>query len=60
MPLPAATNDADTGYATALTTLITRLYGLTNVYPLAQIHDCDEVDGDTPQVTLGNTSLGTL
>ena len=36
------------------------LYGLTTVYPLARLHDCEEADGNTPQVTLNNTSLGTL
>jgi hypothetical protein len=59
LPLPHA-DSTDSTYAHALTGLIGELYQLTNVYPLAQLHDCQEVDGDTPQITLGNTSLGTL
>ncbi len=59
LPLPAP-GEADDGYAASLEKLIGTLYQLTNVYPLAQIHDCQEVDGDTPQITLGNTNLGTL
>ena len=60
MPLPAGTSDQDAEYAAALQRLIQRLYSLTSVYPLARLHDCREADGTTPQVTLNNTSLGTL
>jgi hypothetical protein len=66
MPLPVAPQEpdppvsADGTYAASLKGLVDVLYRLTNVYPLAQLHDCEEVDGDTPQVTLGNTNLGTL
>jgi hypothetical protein len=59
-PLPESRGLPDAAYASSLTRLIATLFTLTNVYPLAQLHDCKEVDGDTPQITLGNTSLGTL
>ncbi len=59
VPLPG-TSDQDKEYAASLQQLIDTLYGLTTVYPLARLHDCEEADGNTPQVTLGNTSLGTL
>jgi hypothetical protein len=58
LPEPAGT--ADNEYKASLRVLTDVLYSLTNVYPLAQLHDCEEVDGDTPQITLGNTNLGTL
>jgi hypothetical protein len=60
LPLRAATTTAERNYARAVRALVDLLYGLTNVYPLAQLHDCEEVSGDTPQITLGHTSLGTL
>lgn len=60
LPLPEAAGAAEGEYADALKALVDVLYRLTNVYPLAQLHDCQEARGDTPQVTLGNTSLGTL
>ncbi|MBI3047181.1 MAG: hypothetical protein HYY76_02615 [Acidobacteria bacterium] len=56
LPLPPT----DLPYQEALGKLVARLRLLTNVYPLAQIHDCREADSATPQITLGNTSLGTL
>jgi len=56
----ASATPPDGAYAGALQRLVNRLYHLTNVYPLAQLHDCEEVRGDTPQVTLGSTTLGTL
>jgi hypothetical protein len=59
-PPPAPPQTADHEYAASLRRLAEVLYSLTNVYPLAQLHDCEEADGDTPQVTLGNTNLGTL
>lgn len=33
---------------------------LSNVYPSAVLHDCDDVQGDEPQVILGSTMLGSL
>jgi hypothetical protein len=67
LPLRPASTARDEEYALALERLITGsgaewsgLQNLTTVYPLAQLHDCDETMGDTPQVTLNNTSLGTL
>jgi len=60
MQLPDGTAGRDADYAASLQQLIDILYSLTTVYPLARLHDCEEADGNTPQVTLGNTSLGTL
>lgn len=60
LPLPEPPTAADQAYASSLERLVDTLYRLTNVYPLARLHDCREVDGETPQVTLGNTNLGTL
>lgn len=60
LPPPPGTLDRDKEYAASLQQLIDTLYGLTTVYPLARLHDCEEADGNTPQITLGNTSLGTL
>ena len=47
-------------YRDALHQLIDKLHRLTNVFPTARLHDCGEVSGDAPQITLNNTSLGTL
>jgi hypothetical protein len=60
MPLPAGSAGPDAQYASCVQRLIDVLYGLTTVYPLARLHECTEADGNTPQVTLNNTSLGTL
>jgi hypothetical protein len=59
LPAPDVPPNLD-AYAASLKTLSDLLYTLTNVYPLAHLHDCKETDGDVPQVTLGATSLGTL
>jgi len=59
-PLPPSAGDEDTQYTSALQRLIAILYGLTTVYPLARLHACEEATSDAPQVTLNNTSLGTL
>jgi hypothetical protein len=58
--LRPAESPAERAYESALANIAGVLFRLRNVYPLAQLHDCEEVDGDTPQVTLGHTNLGTL
>ena len=60
MPLPEVATARDQDYANSLQQLIEVMFGLTTVYPIARLHDCQEADGNTPQVTLNNTSLGTL
>jgi len=47
-------------YQVAQKNLIAKLYKLNNVFPTARLHDCAEVDGDNPQITLNETNLGTL
>jgi hypothetical protein len=59
-PLPPGNLGADSAYARSLRALIETLHRLTTVYPLARLHDCREASGDTPQVSLNNTSLGTF
>ena len=61
MPLPETASDPGRiAYGTALKALIERMHSLVTVYPRARLHDCETTSGDTPQVTLNNTSLGTL
>jgi hypothetical protein len=59
LPLPPTTA-ATQAYADALRDLRDRLFGLINVFPLARLHDCEHTDGDTPQISLGSTTLGTF
>jgi hypothetical protein len=65
-PLPAladlspADNTQLSEYRETLSQLIEKLYQLTNVAPVAQIHGCDDVDGEEPQISLNNTNLGSL
>jgi hypothetical protein len=59
LPLPPATA-GDEEYRRSLEELISTLQSLVTVYPLARLHDCRETRGDTPQITLNNTSLGTF
>jgi hypothetical protein len=40
--------------------LLACMNNLANVYPSAVLHDCDDVQGDEPQVILGSTMLGSL
>lgn len=47
-------------YTSALENLINMLHSLTTVYPLARLHDCKNIDTDTPPITLNNTILGTF
>ena len=54
------TTPGDEAYQGDLEELIEALHSLVTVYPLARLHDCRETRGDTPQVTLNNTSLGTF
>ncbi len=51
---------ADEAYAASLAALIDVMHGLHNVYPMALLHDCDDVDSDAPQISLNNTTLGTF
>lgn len=59
LPLPPTTS-ATQAYADALRDLRDRLFALVNVFPLARLHDCEHTDGDTPQISLGSTTLGTF
>lgn len=47
-------------YRLALVDLIKKLHSLTNVFPTARLHDCEDIDSEEPQVTLNNTNLGSL
>lgn len=47
-------------YSNSLNELIIKLHDLTTVFPLAQIHDCENEGGDEPPITLNNTTLGSL
>jgi hypothetical protein len=62
LPLPGREQElpGDLPFSAAARRLSARLQGLVNVYPLAELHACDENTGEIPQVTLNNTSLGTL
>ncbi len=60
-PLPNATSYENyPAYQESLNALVLKLHRLVTVFPLAQLHDCAEVSGETPQVSLNNTNLGTL
>jgi len=60
LPLPTATTPSHTEYQTALKGLIEILHDLDNIHPVARLHDCETTDGDDPQITLNNTTLGTF
>lgn len=47
-------------YRRILQELIEKLHSLTNIFPTARLHDCDDIDSEEPQVTLNNTNLGSL
>jgi hypothetical protein len=59
VPLPEA-KQADDFYLEALGHLVDMLGTLVNVHPVARLHDCLDTSGDEPQVSLGNTNLGTF
>lgn len=50
----------DEQYRDTLKDLIELMNDMDNVFPTARLHDCEETDGDNPEITLDNTSLGTL
>jgi uncharacterized protein len=58
-PLPAKT-DSDAVYAKSLKDFIENMLEIDNVFPTARLHSCEETDGDNPEISLDNTSLGTL
>jgi hypothetical protein len=58
--LPATDDPLKEAYRDALNALIERLFSLDNVYPLARLHDCGKAAGDSPQITLNQTNLGTF
>jgi len=61
LPLPETGADEESQvYSRSLDRVIGKLQSFVTVYPLARLHDCKDVSGDTPQVTLDNTNLGTL
>lgn len=45
-------------YRETLKNLIHKIYNLTNIFAVARIHGCEEVDSNEPQVSLNNTNLG--
>jgi hypothetical protein len=47
-------------YRKLLNDLIDILFNLNNVYPLARLHDCQEISDENPTITLNETMLGTL
>lgn len=47
-------------YSTKLKNLIDKIYTLNNVFTVARLHGCEDVDSDEPQVSLNNTSLGSV
>ena len=49
-----------TTYNQVLADLIAKINDLTNVYPVARLHDCEEINSEEPQITLNNTRLGSL
>ncbi len=59
LPLPETSTRDEKRYRSRLDDLIEILHGLTTVYPLARLHDCQDAGGEAPQITLDNTSLGT-
>ena len=44
----------------SLKSLIAVIESRVNVYPVARLHDCTQTSGDESQVSLNNTSIGTL
>ena len=62
LPLPA-TRGIHLSYQESLARFIDKLEGMTNVYPLATLHDCatdeDSTHDNKPPITLNNTNLGT-
>lgn len=59
LPLPP-TGPQHREYREALGKLIAKLHRLVTIHPLARLHDCREASGDSPLITLDNTSLGTF
>lgn len=59
IPLPK-TEAKDAKYVKALKALIEFMHETDNVFPTARLHDCEETDGDNPEISLDNTNLGTL
>lgn len=58
--LPATEQPKMTQYAATLEAFLEKLQSLTNIFPTARLHDCETVTGDEPQISLNNTSLGSL
>jgi hypothetical protein len=61
---PVGSKDSDTlgDYACseALAALLQTMHAMSNVYPLARMYDCGEMDGETPPLTLNKTRIGTF
>jgi hypothetical protein len=47
-------------YRKSLKDMIDILFDLNNVYPVARLHDCQEISDENPTITLNETMLGTL
>ncbi|MEZ4774818.1 MAG: hypothetical protein R3D00_16655 [Bacteroidia bacterium] len=47
-------------YRKSMAALIDKLFQLENIYPPANLHDCESAGNDTPQFVLGQNNLDTL
>ncbi|MEM8909377.1 MAG: hypothetical protein AAGD05_16135, partial [Bacteroidota bacterium] len=47
-------------YQNTLQAFIEKLYRLNNIFTVARIHGCDDIDSEEPQLSLNNTSLGSI
>jgi len=47
-------------YRKSLQDLIDILFNLNNVYPMARLHSCQEIDDENPTITLNEAIIGTL
>ncbi len=47
-------------YRKILKQFIDKLYDLNNVFTVARLHGCNDVSSEEPQMSLNNTSLGSV
>lgn len=59
-PLPPTVSQLDKDYRNESRILIELMHEVDNVLPTARLHICEETDGDNPELSLDNMSLGTL
>jgi hypothetical protein len=60
LSVPTPPKTLDEQYRDTLKDLIELMLEVDNVFPTARLHSCEETDGDNPEISLDNTSLGTL